>query len=61
MQRAGNSQMRSSEPEGAGLAQERHELAAEVQRHDLVGGADELAADEDRRPVADVGCGIRGG
>ena len=53
--------MRSSEPEGAGLAQERHELAAEVQRHDLVGGADELAADEDRRPVADVGCGIRGG
>ena len=36
-----------SEPYGAGSLEHGHELAGEVQRHDLVGGADEPAADED--------------
>ena len=38
-----------SEPYGAGGFEHGHELAGEVQRHDLVGGANEVAADEDGR------------
>jgi hypothetical protein len=37
----------NSEPYGAGALEHGHELAGEVQGHDLVGGADEPAADED--------------
>jgi hypothetical protein len=40
---------RDSEPYGAGALEHGHELAGEVQRHDLVGGANEVAADEDSR------------
>jgi hypothetical protein len=36
-----------SEPHGSCALEHGHELAAEVQRHDPVGGPDELAADED--------------
>jgi hypothetical protein len=36
-----------SEPHGSCALEHWHELAGEVQRHDLVGGADEIAADED--------------
>ena len=39
--------LQSSEPYGAGTLEHGHELAGEVQRHDLVGGADEPAADEE--------------
>ena len=39
--------LQSSEPYGAGTLEHGHELAGEVQGHDLVGGADEVAADED--------------
>ena len=38
-----------SEPYGAGGFEHGHQLAGEVQRHDLVGGANEVAADEDGR------------
>ena len=41
--------IQTSEPYGAGGLQHGHELAGEVQRHDLVGGTDEVAADEDSR------------
>ena len=40
---------RDSEPYGAGGLEHGHELAGEVERHDLVGRADEVAADEDSR------------
>lgn len=36
-------------PEGTRIAKQRDKVAAEVQRHDLVGGADEPPADEHRR------------
>jgi hypothetical protein len=37
----------SLDPEGASVHEHGHELSAEVERHDIVGAADELAADED--------------
>ena len=35
-----------SEPECSGVAEQRHELATKVERHDLIGRANEVAADE---------------
>ena len=39
--------MSDLEPNGAGGLEHGDELAGEVERHDAVGGADELAGDED--------------